>query len=291
MAAELERAYRECRQTTRREAKNFYYAFLTLPPADRQAIYAVYAFCRYCDDAVDAETSLDRQRDKLTQLGAALSDCYAGQAAAPVFLALADVARRYAIPEQYFREVLAGVESDLTTARYRDFAELRQYCYRVAAVVGLICLQIFGYRDDKAKEYAVDLGLAMQLTNICRDVKEDWEMGRVYLPQEELAQFGYTEADLAAGVCNAAFGELMRFQVRRAREYFARGRELLPYLTPRSRACPAALGGIYGKVLDRIEAADYDVLHRRIRVSTAAKLGIMAQAWLGSLSARRPGPR
>ena len=116
-------------------------------------------------------------------------------------------------------------------------------------------------------------------------------MGRVYLPQEELAQFGYTEADLAAGVCNAAFGELMRFQVRRAREYFARGRELLPYLTPRSRACPAALGGIYGKVLDRIEAADYDVLHRRIRVSTAAKLGIMAQAWLGSLAARPPGPR
>ena len=291
MAAELERAYRECRQTTRREAKNFYYAFLTLPPADRQAIYAVYAFCRYCDDAVDAETSLDRQRDKLTQLGAALSDSYAGQAAAPVFLALADVARRYAIPEQYFREVLAGVESDLTTARYRDFAELRQYCYRVAAVVGLICLQIFGYRDDKAKDYAVDLGLAMQLTNICRDVKEDWEMGRVYLPQEELAQFGYTEADLAAGVCNAAFGELMRFQVRRAREYFARGRELLPYLTPRSRACPAALGGIYGKVLDRIEAADYDVLHRRIRVSTAAKLRIMAQAWLGSLSGRPPGRR
>ena len=291
MAAELERAYRECRQTTRREAKNFYYAFLTLPPADRQAIYAVYAFCRYCDDAVDAETTPARQRDKLTQLGAALSDSYAGQAAAPVFLALADVARRYAIPEQYFREVLAGVESDLTTARYRDFAELRQYCYRVAAVVGLICLQIFGYRDDRAKEYAVDLGLAMQLTNICRDVKEDWEMGRVYLPQEELAQFGYTEDDLAAGVCNAAFGELMRFQVRRAREYFARGRELLPYLTPRSRACPAALGGIYGKVLDRIEAADYDVLHRRIRVSTAAKLRIMAQAWLGSLSTRPPGPR
>ena len=291
MAAELERAYRECRQTTRREAKNFYYAFLTLPPADRQAIYAVYSFCRYCDDAVDAETSLDRQRDKLTQLGAALSDSYAGQAAAPVFLALADVARRYAIPEQYFREVLAGVESDLTTNRYQDFAELRQYCYRVAAVVGLICLQIFGYRDDRAKDYAIDLGLAMQLTNICRDVKEDWEMGRVYLPQEELAQFGYTEADLAAGICNAAFGELMRFQVRRAREYFARGRELLPYLTPRSRACPAALGGIYGKVLDRIEAADYDVLHRRVSLSTAAKLRIMAQAWLGSLYARPPGPR
>ena len=290
MAAELERAYRECQQTTRRAAKNFYYAFLTLPPADRQAIYVVYSFCRYCDDAVDSETSADRQTAALHQLGAALTNSYAGQAETPVFLALADVARRYAIPEQYFREVLAGVESDLTTDRYRDFAELRQYCYRVAAVVGLICLQIFGYRDDRAKEYAIDLGLAMQLTNICRDVKEDWEMGRVYLPQEELAHFGYTEAELAAGICNAAFGELMRFQVRRAREYFARGRELLPYLTPRSRACPAALGGIYGKVLDRIEAADYDVLHRRVQVSTAAKLRVMAQAWLGSIVARPRRP-
>ena len=290
MAAELERAYRECQQTTRRAAKNFYYAFLTLPPADRQAIYVVYSFCRYCDDAVDSETSADRQTAALDQLGAALTNSYAGQAETPVFLALADVARRYAIPEQYFREVLAGVESDLTTDRYRDFAELRQYCYRVAAVVGLICLQIFGYQDDRAKEYAIDLGLAMQLTNICRDVKEDWDMGRVYLPQEELAQFGYTEAELAAGICNAAFGELMRFQVRRARQYFARGRELLPYLTPRSRACPAALGGIYGKVLDRIEAADYDVLHRRVQVSTAAKLRVMAQAWLGSLAARPRRP-
>ena len=290
MAAELERAYRECQQTTRRAAKNFYYAFLTLPPADRQAIYVVYSFCRYCDDAVDSETSADRQTAALHQLGAALTNSYAGQAETPVFLALADVARRYAIPEQYFREVLAGVESDLTTDRYRDFAELRQYCYRVAAVVGLICLQIFGYRDARAKDYAIDLGLAMQLTNICRDVKEDWEMGRVYLPQEELAQFGYTEAELAAGICNAAFGELMRFQVRRAREYFARGRELLPYLTPRSRACPAALGGIYGKVLDRIEAADYDVLHRRVQVSTAAKLRVMAQAWLGSIAARPRRP-
>ena len=290
MAAELERAYRECQQTTRRAAKNFYYAFLTLPPADRQAIYVVYSFCRYCDDAVDSETSADRQAETLHQLGAALTNSYAGQAETPVFLALADVARRYAIPEQYFREVLAGVESDLTTDRYRDFAELRQYCYRVAAVVGLICLQIFGYRDDRAKEYAIDLGLAMQLTNICRDVKEDWEMGRVYLPQEELAQFGYTEAELAAGICNAAFGELMRFQVRRAREYFARGRELLPYLTPRSRACPAALGGIYGKVLDRIEDADYDVLHRRVQVSTAAKLRVMAQAWLSCIAARPRRP-
>ena len=290
MAAELERAYRECQQTTRRAAKNFYYAFLTLPPADRQAIYVVYSFCRYCDDAVDSETSADRQTAALHQLGAALTNSYAGQAETPVFLALADVARRYAIPEQYFREVLAGVESDLTTDRYRDFAELRQYCYRVAAVVGLICLQIFGYRDDRAKEYAIDLGLAMQLTNICRDVKEDWEMGRVYLPQEELAQFGYTEAELAAGICNAAFGELMRFQVRRARQYFARGRELLPYLTPRSRACPAALGGIYGKVLDRIEAADYDVLHRRVQVSTAVKLRVMAQAWLSCIAARPRRP-
>lgn len=289
MATDLELAYRECRQTARREAKNFYYAFLTLPPADRQAIYVVYSFCRYCDDAVDAQTSDARKLAMLSQLGAELTRSYDGRADAPLFLALQDVARRYIIPEEYFREVLAGVESDLTTHRYQDFAELRQYCYRVASVVGLICLQIFGYRDDRAKDHAIDLGLAMQLTNICRDVKEDWEMGRIYLPQDELDKFGYSEAELASGVCNAAFTELMAFQVRRARKYFANGRQLLPYLTPSSRACPAALGGIYGKVLDRIEAADYDVLNRRVSLSTAAKARVMAQAWLGGLLTRRPG--
>ncbi len=284
---DLESAYEECRLITRREARNFYYAFLTLPARRRRAIYVAYAFCRYCDDSVDAERSNAEKLRLLSELRHKLARSYAGQADEPLFLGLADVAGQYDIPQEYFREVLAGVESDLVKNRYRDFAELRQYCYQVASVVGLICLQIFGYKDDRAREYAIDLGLAMQLTNISRDVKEDLALDRIYLPQDELTRFGYSEEELVAGTFNNAFVNLMRFQARRARNYFQSGFQLLPYLSPRSRACPAALGQIYSKVLDRIEDADYNVLHRRVGLSTAEKLRVMAHAWLTSMIPRR----
>ncbi len=280
---DLELAYEACRIITRREAKNFYYAFLTLPVAKRRAIYAAYAFCRHCDDSVDEETSTDAKLTALADLKSNLEATYSGDAASPVFLALADVANQYDIPRDYFREVILGVESDLVKDRFENFDELREYCYRVASVVGLICLQIFGYDNDDAKEYAVDLGLAMQLTNIIRDVREDLEMGRVYLPQDEMARFGYSEEDLRKGVRNQAFMHLMQFQSQRAREYFERGSKLLPYLSRRSRACPAVLGALYSKVLDRIEASDYDVLESRLSLSKAEKIRITAQTWLGSM--------
>ena len=279
----LELAYEACRVITRREAKNFYYAFLTLPSAKRRAIYAAYAFCRHCDDSVDEETSTDAKLKALAELQSDLDDTYSGNASTNVATALADVAKRYDIPQDYFREVILGVESDLVKNRFQNFDELREYCYRVASVVGLICLQIFGYEDDDAKGYAVDLGLAMQLTNIIRDVKEDLEMGRVYLPQDEMARFGYSEEDLRNGVRNQAFLDLMAFQSQRAREYFDRGCKLLPYLSRRSRACPAVLGALYSKVLDRIEASDYDVLNSRVSLSKVEKIRITAQTWLGSM--------
>ncbi len=280
---DLESAYEACRTITRREAKNFYYAFLTLPAAKRRAIYAAYAFCRLCDDSVDEETSADAKLKALSNLQANLDNTYSGSASSPVYVALADVARNYKIPQAYFKEIILGVESDLVKDRFQNFDELKDYCYRVASVVGLICLQIFGYKDDDAKEYAVDLGLAMQLTNIIRDVREDLDMGRVYLPQDEMARFGYSEEDLKNGVRNEAFLELMRFQSQRAREYFDRGFKLLPYLSRRSRACPAVLGALYSKVLDRIEASDYDVLESRVSLSKAEKIGITAKTWLGSM--------
>ena len=280
---DLESAYEACRTITRREAKNFYYAFLTLPVAKRRAIYAAYAFCRHCDDTVDEETSTDAKLKALSDLQANLDSTYSGSASSPVYVALADVARNYDIPQDYFQEIILGVESDLVKDRFQNFDELKEYCYRVASVVGLICLQIFGYEDDRAKEYAVDLGLAMQLTNIIRDVREDLDMGRVYLPQDEMARFGYSEDDLRNGVRNEAFLELMRFQSQRAREYFDRGFKLLPYLSRRSRACPAVLGALYSKVLDRIEASDYDVLESRVSLSKAEKIGITAKTWLGSM--------
>ena len=193
---DLESAYEACRTITRREAKNFYYAFLTLPAAKRRAIYAAYAFCRLCDDSVDEETSADAKLKALSNLQANLDNTYSGSASSPVYVALADVARNYKIPQAYFQEIILGVESDLVKDRFQNFDELKDYCYRVASVVGLICLQIFGYKDDDAKEYAVDLGLAMQLTNIIRDVREDLDMGRVYLPQDEMARFGYSEEEI-----------------------------------------------------------------------------------------------
>ena len=281
--SELELAYTDCQQLTRREAKNFYYAFVTLPLEKRKAIYAAYAFCRHCDDSVDEAASPEDKLSALADLRSSLARAYQGQAPTPTFLALADAADRYSIPEEYFQEIILGVESDLVKTRYQDFDELRQYCYRVASVVGLVCLQIFQYRGDAAREHAVDLGLAMQLTNIMRDVKEDWSMGRVYLPQDEMARFGYTEEQLEAGVRNDAFVQLLRFQGERAREYFRSGFRLLPYLSRRSRACPAVLGAIYSKVLDRIEASGYDVLgEQRIVLSTGEKARITARAWLAS---------
>ena len=274
-------AYEECRQVTRREARNFYFAFLTLPAPQRRAIYVAYTFCRYCDDSVDAEGTHDEKLARVNQLREMLAEAYLGLATQPLFIGLYDVAITYDIPQEYFQEVLNGVESDLVKTRYADFEELRRYCYQVASVVGLICIHIFGYRGgEPARQRAIDLGLAMQITNICRDVREDWEFGRVYLPQDEMARFGVDEADIAAGVVTEGISDLLRLQIERARGLFASGRLLLPYLPARSRACPAALGLIYSGVLNRIERAGYDVFTQRIGLSKAAKLRLMARAWL-----------
>ena len=281
--SDLAQAYEECRLITRREAKNFYYAFLTLPAARRKAIYVVYTFCRYCDDSVDNEASLDQKLSMLRELRRKLDLSYRGQAPEPVFLGLADVAQNYDIPQEYFQEVLSGVESDLVKTRYQNFEELRHYCYQVASVVGLICLQIFGYRDHRAQQHAVDLGLAMQLTNIMRDVQEDLELDRIYLPQEEIRRFGYSEEELQTGIINDPFRELMLFQAQRARQYFQSGFLLLPFLAPRSRACPSVLGRLYSLILDRIEAADYDVIHQRISLSQGEKLRVTARCWLTAM--------
>ena len=282
-AIDVEIGYQESRDITRREAKNFYYAFLTLPQERRRAIYVAYAFCRYCDDAVDTAESVDQKMATLESLHACLNDAYTGRTSDPLFLALADVADRHDIPEEYFKQVIHGVESDLTKVRYQDFEELRSYCYQVASVVGLICLQIFGYKDDIAREHAIDLGLAMQLTNIARDIQEDLGLGRIYLPQDEIARFGYSEEALEAGIVNESFIDLMRFQAQRARGYFDSGFKLLPYLSPRSRACPAVMGQLYSKVLQRIEEAEFDVFQHRISLSKTEKLRVTAQTWFTSM--------
>ncbi len=276
-------AYHYCRDLTRREAKNFYFGFISLPSEKRHAIYAAYAFSRECDDDSDAEGSVETKRAAIERTRIRLDEAYEGGNTEPVLLALHDAVTRFSIPKEHFQELLAGVEMDLDINRYATFDELRQYCYRVASTIGLICLQIFGYKDQRATEYATDLGLALQLTNIMRDVREDADRGRIYLPLDELLRFGYSEEDLFSHTYNDKFQQLMAFQAQRARKYFASGTRLLPLLDVRARACTATMGGIYWEILQRIQAANYAVLETRVSLSATEKLGLVGKAWIESL--------
>ena len=292
---DVDQAYDWCRDITRREAKNFYYAFITLPPAKRRAIYAAYAFCRLCDDAVDEDDPIPRKLELLSVLRQQLEEAFSDEASTtestgPVFQALAHSSATYGIDQALYQDIITGVESDLTAKRYRDFEELRDYCYHVASVVGLICIEIFGYTDPRARQYAVDLGLAMQLTNIIRDVEEDLGRDRVYLPQEDLDRFGYSEERLFSGEVDDSFRELMRFQVERARSYFRSGLRLLPLLPARARPCPAVMAKIYMRILDRAEEADFNVFNGRPSLSKREKLLVMAQVWIQTILPLRLSP-
>ena len=279
MNQELAAAYEVCRQITKSRARNFYYGFITLPRAKRRAIYAVYAFCRICDDAVDDTDDPREQLRLIGDLRGRLEKALTGDPGDPVHLALGDAVARFAIPADYLSQVIDGVEMDASISRYRTFAELERYCYRVACCVGLICLEIFGYRDSKARDYAVDLGMAMQLTNILRDIAEDAGRDRIYIPGEELDRFGLAESDILGGELSDNFRELMRFQVGRARSYFDRARRLLPLLPTMSRACPAMLEATYSRLLDRIEDRQFDVFRGRVGLGTAEKLMLVARLW------------
>ncbi len=282
MPASTREAYEYCRRITREAAGNFYYAFVTLPRARRRAMYAAYAYCRLCDDLSDDDLPIAEKAARIAGIDARLEDARAGNPDGPVFEALAHAANEFTIRYDDLREVARGVEMDLTISRYETFDDLATYCYRVASVVGLICITICGYSDERAREYAIDLGLAMQLTNILRDVREDAERGRIYIPQEDLRRFGYSEADLLAGTVNDQFRSLMEFEVARAREYFERGKHLLKLMPVRTRAFPAVLGGLYGRVLDRIEARDYNVYEGRVGLSTREKVGLAVRLWIQS---------
>ncbi len=275
-------AYEYCRHITREAAGNFYYAFVTLPRRRRRAMYAAYAYCRLCDDLSDDDLPLDQKTAQIRAINDRLMSARDGNPDGPVFEALAHAAAEYGIPYEDLMEVARGVEMDLTISRYETFEDLATYCYRVASVVGLICIKICGYSDERAREYAIDLGLAMQLTNILRDIREDAERGRIYIPQEDLRRFNYSEEDLMAGTINDEFRSLMEFEVERAREYFERGKRGLKLLPIRTRAFPAVLGGLYGHVLDRIEARNYNVFEGRVGLSTREKVGLAVRLWIQS---------
>jgi phytoene synthase len=280
--ADLDAAYSACASMTRAASTNFYYAFLTLPHDKRRAIYATYAFCRLCDDIVDEPERRAGAAVELQEAKESLRSAYDGNPSGHIWTALADARERFGIDREHFAAVIEGCEMDLTKTRYETFDELVEYCKRVASAVGLVCIEVCGYDDPRAVGYAVELGIAMQLTNVIRDVAEDAENGRIYLPQEDLEKFGYTEADLMGQVVNDNLRSLIKFEVDRARTYFDRGRRLFPLLDRRSRACPQAMAEVYVSLLDHVVAADYDVISQRVSLSGRAKLAMVAKLWLRS---------
>jgi len=281
----LEEAYDACRDIAREEARNFYYGFILLPPERRAGIYAAYAFSRRADDSVDDEGSPAGKLAAVADRRDELDACYAGEPPAddPVLVALTDTVRRFDVPRGHLDALLDGVAMDLTVSRYPDFPALKEYCDRVAGAVGLVSLHIFGFSDPRAPDHAADLGVAMQLVNIMRDVAEDAERDRIYLPADEMAAHGVSEEDLMDGVATGAFRRLMGEQSERARDYFARGERLLPLLDRRARMCVSMLSGLYREILDTIEARDYDVFAGRVSLSTPRKLALMGRRTASAL--------
>lgn len=275
----LEQAYTFCENVTKRYAKNFYYAFRTLPHDKRQAIYTVYAFCRYCDDLADNIQPVEDRDRKLHQIRREIQSIYESESDSLILTALADTSRKFGIPNSYFIELVDGMLLDVHFKRISSFQELYNYCYKVSSIVGLICIEIFGYDSPKAKQYAIDLGIAMQLTNILRDVKEDSKLNRIYLPCEELREYGYSDKALMACERSTSFNRLMNFQVIRARGYFNNATSLIPLLSPETRPCVSVLYEIYSAILDRIEKSGYNIFDERISLTTMEKILLTCRIW------------
>jgi phytoene synthase len=280
MIGDLTASYAHCRDVARRAAGSFYYSVLVLPHAKRQAMCALYAFRRATDDLGDSDKPLDLRREELSAWRRALAGALEGQLCGPMFPALVDTVARYGIPHEYLFDCIDGVEMDLAERTYESFAELEDYCYHVASVVGLSCIHIWGFSNPAAIAPARDLGVAFQLTNILRDLKEDAERGRIYLPGEDLRRFGYAADDLGRGVCNSQFRELMDFEIARAEEFYIRGTALLPYVSRDSRAALRAMTGIYRGLLGEIKRRGGDVFTKRVRLSGLRKASIAAWSLL-----------
>jgi 15-cis-phytoene synthase len=269
----VEAAYAEVERLTRREARNFAYGIRVLPREKRRAISAVYAFARRVDDVADGELPVEEKRERLHRLRAALDE----PPVDAMLVALADARSRFGIPEKPLHDLVDGGLQDSEQDRYGDFRELHGYCRRVAGAVGVACVAVYGSDDV---ERAEALGVALQLINIIRDVREDWELGRVYLPQDELAAYGVSEDDVAAGRAGAEWQALMAFQASRARAYLDEGLELLDSLDSRSAACVSTFAGLYRATLDRIEARGFDVFEGSLRLSPWTKLRIVGAGLL-----------
>jgi phytoene synthase len=288
-ALQMRTAYSVCRQIARKNAKNFYYGFMLLPRRKRNALCAVYAFMRHADDLADDPGMTPRERhEKLeTYIESYHRAVEVGRTDDPVFMALSDSQQRYLIPMELLDQLVAGTEMDVrddpagtgALVVYQTFEELYSYCYHVASVVGLVCIRIFGYRDQAAERLAEHLGIAFQLTNILRDVKEDAAMRRIYVPMEELEHYGVTAEELGSGVPMERLRPLLEYQARRAREYYQSAEKLLPMVEEVSRPALWTMVEIYRGILDRIEQRNYDVYTERVRLTVGEKLKVLAHGF------------
>ncbi|MCL4300813.1 MAG: phytoene/squalene synthase family protein [Anaerolineae bacterium] len=272
----LEESYAHCHSVTALHSRSFHLASALLPAPKRQAARALYAFCRVTDDLVDrssgdVEANLRGWRQQVSTWHPPADDLVA--------VAWADTRARYHIPQRYVEQLIEGVGRDLHQSRYDTFEDLTTYCYGVASTVGLMSMHITGFAGPEAIPYAVKLGVALQLTNILRDVGEDWQAGRVYLPQEDLAAFNLSEADLAAGRIDERWRAFMRFQIARTRRLYAEAQPGIALLNPDGRFAIAAAAGLYSAILDDIEAHDFDVFGRRAHVSGWGKLRRLPGIW------------
>ncbi|HVB13190.1 MAG TPA: squalene/phytoene synthase family protein [Candidatus Dormibacteraeota bacterium] len=285
----LRAAHQACAGEVRAAAANFYYAFRLLPQRKREALNAVYRFCRAADDIADGEGSAAERRQHLEQFRDELNATLASPPRDPNWLVLWDASRSFHLDPRNLHEVIDGCAADCAPLTIVTADDLERYCYGVAGAVGLLSAQIFGYQDDRVPQLAVRLGQAMQLTNILRDLKEDDERSRCYLPQEDLHQFGCEPSDLLTGIRGPradAYRQLMAYEIGRGRELFREGAQLIPLVDRDARGCPAALASLYRALLREIEARDYDVQTQRISLGGGRKLRLALGAWVGATLGR-----
>ena len=269
---------------TKQSKTNFMISFSMLPEPKREAIHTVYAFCRCTDDIVDEGGDHASKSAMLARWTAELERGFRSESSYPLLNKLHVIATRFNIPAAHFFELIRGMRMDLDKARYETFDELSEYCYRVASTVGLMCSEIFGYRNKQTLQYAIDLGIALQLTNIVRDVRGDALIGRIYIPHEDFVRFGYTEDELLASVYNDSFVRLMRYEVQRAREYYDRARASLAAEDHRAFAAARIMDRIYSRILDKIERKQYAVFEDKISISSASKFFIALREYFSSPS-------
>jgi 15-cis-phytoene synthase len=273
---------------TNARVTNFYYSFVFLPREKRQAIEAVYAFARRSDDAADSRSSLEEVEQELSRCRRDLDRCYAeftdnsAKDFTPELAALAEAVHRFNIPREHFEELFRGIEMDLRPTRYQTFEDLSLYCYRVASTIGLISIEIFGYRNPRTRKYAANLGMALQLVNILRDLESDARRGRVYLPEEDLERFGVRQENFLEARPSGRFRELMEFEVQRAKSYFALARQALPPEDRRSLVAAEIMGALYWRLLARIERKGYNVFGERVRLPRPLKFWIALSVYAGA---------